>query len=147
MNEFILQGLIVLTDPSYDPQPWHNVFLYWAAILFAVAINTIVSSWLPRFESVILVVHVLGFFAILLPLVILGPHAPASEVFGKFINDGDWPTDGLSFFVGLLGNVSAFFGADGAIHMAEEIQNAAVVVPRAITFSILLNGTLCRVQH
>lgn len=44
--------------------------------------------------------------------------------------------------MGLLGNVFAFFGADGAIHMAEEIQNAAVVVPRAIVISIFLNGTL-----
>ena len=142
LNGTMLQGLIILTDPTYDPKPWHNVMLYWAAILFAVMINTIVSSWLPRFEAIILILHVLGFFGILFPLVILGPHTPASEVFQKFNNGGYWPTNGLSFFVGLLGNVFAFFGADGAIHMAEEIQNAAVVVPRAITFSIFLNGTL-----
>lgn len=138
----MLQGLIILTDPTYNPKPWHSVMLYWAAILFAVIINTLVSSWLPRFETIILILHVLGFFGILFPLVILGPHAPASEVFQTFINGGDWPTNGLSFFVGLLGNVFAFFGADGAIHMAEEIHNAVVVVPRAITFSIILNGTL-----
>ena len=142
LNGTMLQGLIILTDPTYDPKPWQSVLSYWAVILFAVIINTIVSSWLPRFEAIILVLHVLGFFGILFPLIILGPHAPASEVFQNFINGGDWPTNGLSFFVGLLGNVFAFFGADGAIHMAEEIQNAAVVVPRAIIFSIFLNGTL-----
>ena len=142
LNGSMLQGLIILTNPAYDPKPWQNVLLYWAVILFAVMINTIVSSWLPRFEAIILILHVLGFFGILFPLVVLGPHAPASDVFQNFINGGNWPTNGLSFFVGLLGNVFAFFGADGAIHMAEEIQNAAVVVPRAITFSIFLNGTL-----
>ena len=142
LNGTMLQGLIILTDPTYDFKPWHSVMLYWAVILFAVTINTIVSNWLPRFEAVILILHVLGFFGILFPLVLLGPHAPASEVFQNFINKGNWPTNGLSFFVGLLGNVFAFFGADGAIHMAEEIQNAAVIVPRAITFSIFLNGTL-----
>ena len=138
----MVQGLIILTDSTYDPKPWQDVMLYWGVISCAVIINTAVSSWLPKFEAMILILHVLGFFGILFPLVILGPHAPASEVFQKFINGGDWPTYGLSFFVGLLGNVFAFFGADGAIHMAEEIQNAAVVVPRAIIFSIFLNGTL-----
>ena len=142
LNGTMLQGLIILTDSTYDPKPWQNVMLYWAVILFAISINTVVSSWLPRFEAIILILHVLGFFGILFPLIILGPHTPASEVFQNFINGGNWPTNGLSFFVGLLGNVFAFFGADGAIHMAEEIQNAAVVVPRAITFSIFLNGTL-----
>ena len=138
----MIQGLIVLTDPAYVPQPWHSVLLYWAAILCAVVFNTAASSWLPGFERLVLIIHIFGFVAILLPLVILGPHVPASEVFQKFINGGSWPTDGLSFFVGLLGNVFAFFGADGAIHMAEEIQNAAIVVPRAIVFSIFLNGIL-----
>ena len=138
----MIQGLVILTDSTYDPKPWQNVLLYWAVILFAVIFNTFVGSWLPQIEGFILIIHILGFFGILFPLVILGPHAPPSEVFGKFINGGDWPTNGLSFFVGLLGNVFAFFGADGAIHMAEEIQNAAVVVPRAIIFSIFLNGIL-----
>ena len=116
--------------------------LYWGVIFFGVLINTVVSSWLPKFEGLILILHILGFFAIIFPLVILGPHAPASEVFGTFINSGHWPTNGLSFFVGLLGNVYAFFGADGAIHMAEEIQDAALTVPRAIIFSIVLNGMM-----
>jgi len=116
--------------------------LFWGVIFFGVSVNTVISSWLPKFEALILILHILGFFAILLPLVILGPHAQPSQVFQTFINGGKWPTDGLSFFVGLLGNVYAFFGADGAIHMSEEIQNAAAVVPKAIVFSIVLNGLL-----
>ena len=136
------RGLIVLTDPTYNPQPWHSVMLFWAVILFGVSVNTVIGSWLPKFEGLILILHILGFFAIMLPLVILGPHAQPSEVFKTFINGGNWPTDGLSFFVGLLGNVFAFFGADGAIHMSEEIKNAAVIVPKAIVFSLVLNGFL-----
>ena len=140
LNGTMTQGLIILADATYVPKPWHSVFLYWGIILFGVSINTVVSSWLPKFEALILILHILGFFAVILPLVILGPHAQASKVFGTFINSGNWPTNALSFFVGLLGNVYAFFGADGAIHMAEEIQHASVVVPRAIITSIILNG-------
>ena len=136
------RGLIVLTDPTYNPHPWHSVMLFWGVILFGVSVNTVIGRWLPKFEGLILILHIFGFFAIIIPLVILGPHAQPSQVFKTFINGGEWPTNGLSFFVGLLGNVYAFFGADGAIHMSEEIKNAAVVVPKAIVFSIVLNGLL-----
>ena len=136
------QGLIILSLPGYVPQPWHAVMLYWGIIFFCVFINTTVSSWLPKFEGMILVLHILGFFAIIFPLVILGPHGSPSSVFATFHNGGNWPTTGVSFMVGLLGNVFAFFGADAAIHMSEEIQNAAVVVPRSIMLSIVLNGAM-----
>ena len=136
------QGLIVLADVNYDFKAWHGMLLYWGIVLFAVFINTVVSSLLPKFEGLILIIHILGFFAIIFPLIILGPHGDASSVFQSFINGGNWPTDGLSFFVGLLGNVFAFFGADAAIHMSEEIQGAAVVVPRSIMMSIILNGSM-----
>ena len=142
LNGAMTQGLIILTDPTYEPHPWHTVMLYWGVILFGVFINTVVSSWLPKFESLILILHVVGLFAILFPLIILGPHAQPSQVFQTFVNSGDWPTNGLSFFVGLLGNVFAFFGADGAIHMSEEIRGAARIVPRAIVFSVVLNGVM-----
>jgi len=53
----------------------------------------------------------------LIPLVVLGPHGNSADVFKLFLNGGGWPTQGISFFVGLLGNVFAFFGADGAYHV------------------------------
>ena len=142
LNGLLIQGLIVLANPGYNFKVWHGVFLYWALIGFSLFINTAVSSLLPKFEAFILILHVLGFFAIIFPLVILGPHADPKEVFTTFINDGNWPTMGLSFMVGLLGNVFAFFGADAAIHMSEEIQGAATVVPQSIMFSIVLNGSM-----
>ena len=142
LNGLMTQGLIVLADPNYTFEVWHGVLLYWALIFFSVFINTVVSSLLPKFEGLILVLHILGFFAIVLPLVILGPHAEPADVFQTFVNGGNWPTNGLSFFVGLLGNVFAFFGADAAIHMSEEIQGAAIVVPRSIMMSIVLNGSM-----
>lgn len=106
----MIQGLIALTVPSYVPKGWQGTLLYWATIAFAVFINTIVGSLLPKFEGFILILHILGFFAILIPLVILGPHDTASDVFTTWLNEGGWSTQTLSFFVGLLGNVFAFLG-------------------------------------
>ena len=142
LNGTMAQGLIILADSNYTFRAWHGMVLYWSIVLFSALINTVLSSLLPKFEGLILVLHILGFFAIIFPLVISGPHVEPSEVFQTFVNGGGWPTNDLSFFVGLLGNVFAFFGADAAIHMSEEIQSAAVVVPRSIMISIVLNGSM-----
>lgn len=138
----MIQGLIALTHPSYNPQPWHGIMLFWAVLICACFLNTVASSLLPKFESLILILHIVGFFAILYPLIFLGDHNSPSEVFTTFSNQGHWATQGLSFCVGLLGNVYAFLGADAAVHMSEEIHNAAVVVPRTLILSIAINGTL-----
>ena len=90
----------------------------------------------------ILILHIVGFFAILIPLTYLAPHANAHDVFATFINVGGWDTQAYSFFVGLVGSAFAFVGADSAVHMAEEIKRAAVVIPKAILFSIAINGAL-----
>lgn len=106
----LIQGLIVLNNPTYNPQGWQGTLLFWAAIFVAVIFNTVISSVLPQVESLILVIHVLGFFAILIPVVYLAPHGSASEVFTLFLNAGNWPTQGLSFFVGLIGLVFSLLG-------------------------------------
>ena len=68
------------------------------------------SRLLPKVEGLILILHLLGFFSIFIPLVYMAPHGRAVDVFTAFLNEGGWPTQGLSFFVGLIGNVFAFLG-------------------------------------
>ncbi|GJN68878.1 hypothetical protein PLIIFM63780_000936 [Purpureocillium lilacinum] len=138
----MIQALIIMTVSSYEPQPYQGTLLSWAVAAFCVFINVLASVWLPRFESLILVLHIAGFFAILVPVVVLGPHSDASTVFTTFQNGGGWPTQGLSFFVGMIGQVFAFVGVDAAFHLSEEVHNAAVVVPQSIIMSMLINGTL-----
>ncbi|KAI4137931.1 MAG: hypothetical protein LQ341_004905 [Variospora aurantia] len=158
----LIQGLVALTNPTYTPERWHGTLLLWAVIFVAVIVNTVLSNLLPKLECLILIIHVLGFFAVLIPLVYMAPHGDAASVFTVFVNQGGWPTTGLSFMVGLTGNVFAFLGTlplllalleplfsdfeitgtDAAIHMSEEISNAAVNVPRSMLTSVMLNGTL-----
>ncbi|RWA07855.1 hypothetical protein EKO27_g7246 [Xylaria grammica] len=142
LSAALIQGVAVMGNPSYQPKSWQTTLLLWASIAFAVFFNTIIISALPKVEGVILILHVLGFFAVLVPLVYLSPHRGAEQVFTEFMNIGGWQTQGLSFFIGIIASVFNFLGADGAVHMSEEIQNAAVIVPRAMVFSVLLNGAL-----
>ena len=99
-----------MTNPSYHHKAWHTVLLLWAAIGFAVFVNAIIGRLLPRFEGFILVVHILGFFGVILPLIFFGPHQDASEVFLSFLNQKHLPTKGLSFMVGVVGTAFPFLG-------------------------------------
>ncbi|OTA98391.1 hypothetical protein M426DRAFT_17454 [Hypoxylon sp. CI-4A] len=121
----LLQSIVIMVDPSYVPQPWQTMLFLWAVLAFAVLINTVASKTLAHFEGIILVLHVLGFFGILIPLTYLSEHGDSS-LFTTFVNAGGWPTQ----------------GSDSAVHMAEEMKNASIVVPRAILVSIILNGIL-----
>ncbi|KAH6886871.1 amino acid/polyamine transporter I [Thelonectria olida] len=136
----MILGLASLNDETFQPKLWQGTLLFWAIFFFAVFINTLVSSALPKFEGLILMLHVLGFFAILIPLVTLGPHGDAKEIFTTFVNNGGWQSQGLSFMVGMMGNVFAFVGTDAAFHMSEETINPSVVIPRSILMSLFING-------
>ena len=106
----IIQGLIILNQPTYRPTRWQGTLLYYFVLAFMVFINTFLARWLPQVEGIFLCVHVIGFFAVLIPLVYLGPHGSAKDVFATFINGGGWSSDGLSFFVGIIASVYTFTG-------------------------------------
>ncbi|KAI0018012.1 putative GABA permease [Xylariomycetidae sp. FL0641] len=136
-----LELIIVMCSPDYTPKPWQTMLFMWCILAFAVIINTVGSKTLATFEGLILILHILGFFAILIPLVYLAPHSDNS-VWTTFVNEGAWPTQGLSFMVGLPSTVFALLGSDAAIHMSEEIKKATTVVPWSLVLALLLNGAL-----
>lgn len=106
----LVQGLLVLNYPDYVYERYHGTLLFYAILAVAVFINTYLARLLPRIESLMLIVHVLGFFGVLIPLVYLAPHKSAHEVFTTFQNLGGWPTQGLSFFVGFITAMGSFLG-------------------------------------
>ena len=106
----MIQGLLILNYPQYEPQQWHGTLLFWATIAVSVFVNTVVSSLLPKIEGFIFTLHVLGAIAILIVMSYMAPHSTASEVFTLFLNQGNWSTQGLSFMIGLIGMSFSFVG-------------------------------------
>jgi hypothetical protein len=74
------------------------------------------------FEGIVLFAHLLGFFCVMIPLWVLAPKVPLSQVFGApgFADNGGWGSIGAACVVGQLAASSAFVGVDSAAHMAEE---------------------------
>lgn len=137
----ILQGLIILNNPdTYVPKMWHGTLLAWLVVAVAIFINVVVPGFLPKMEYGVIVFHLLGFVGIVAALWATAQIGDAHFVFATSLNEGGWPTQGLSYCVGFLGNVATFVGADASVHMAEEVENAAINIPRAICASMLING-------
>ena len=62
-------ALATLNNSTYEFQRWQVTLIFWAMVIVAILINTVVASILPKIESMVLIIHVLGFFAVLIPIV------------------------------------------------------------------------------
>lgn len=113
----VIQGLIILNNENYVPHAWHATMLIIAIAAFAVIFNTALAKKLPLVEAFLLVLHVLGLFAIIIVLWILAPTARASDVWLEFSNAGGWNSYGTATMVGLLSPVISTIGFDCAVHM------------------------------
>lgn len=105
-----IQGLLVLNYPTYVFHQWHGTLLVIAVSCFAVIFNTVAAKQLPMVEGLVLIMHVFGFFAILIPLWVLAPRNSASAVFTQFSDNGGWGNIGLSCLVGMLSPVFTLLG-------------------------------------
>jgi hypothetical protein len=60
-----------------------------------------------------LVLHVAGFFGILITLLVLAEKAPSKQVWTTFYDPG-WGNQGLSCLIGIVASTSCLLGADAA---------------------------------
>ncbi|KAJ5810034.1 uncharacterized protein N7503_002252 [Penicillium pulvis] len=138
----MMVGIVAINYPdSYTYQPYHVTLIVIAVAIVAILFNTFLAQKLPMIEGIILIVHVFGFFGILIPLWVLSPTVPPSEVFGSIEDRGGWGNNGLSCLVGLIGPIYALIGPDSAVHMSEEIRDASRVLPLGMVWTLVLNGS------
>jgi amino acid transporter len=114
----MIQGAAILGNEAYNALPWQATLITWCALSLALVINLVGGKLLPRAETVLLVVHIVGFFGILIPLVYMAEHNTKEQVFLSFQNGGGFKTKGLSWFVGMTTCAFAFGGADASVHVS-----------------------------
>ncbi|KAF2275264.1 amino acid transporter [Westerdykella ornata] len=139
-----IQGLMILNNEDYVPQRWHLTLLVIALVTFCQLFNTFFAHKLPFVEGMVLILHLFGFFGILIPLWVLGKRtrSEARTVFTTFTDGGGWGNMGLSCLIGMLSPIFSFIGPDSATHMAEELRDASKTLPRAMIATALANGAM-----
>lgn len=138
----LIQSIISINKPDYAFPPWHATLLVIGAVSVALAGNILGSKVLPRWQNAIFAVHVLAYFAFIVPIWVNAPRATHEQVWTGFENNGGWSNLSLSVMIGQLSGIYTQVGVDTAAHMAEEVRDAARSVPKAIISIYVVNFCL-----
>lgn len=84
----MIQGLIILNNPTYVPERWHGTLIAMCLTLCAACVNIFLAKFLPLIEILILVLNLSGWIVILVVLWVLGPHGTNEGVWDTFIDAG-----------------------------------------------------------
>lgn len=132
-------ALISVCDPSYVVKGWHGALLTIASASAAIVISTYFLRRLNLTEGLAIVAHCSGFVAFLAILWAMGPRSDAYDTFFHFEDGNDWGSFGTATLVGIIGPIATFIGGDAAVHLAEELQDASYVLPRAMVTGSAFN--------
>ncbi|ESK95311.1 amino acid permease [Moniliophthora roreri MCA 2997] len=138
----ILLGLISTNYPNYEFKPWHLTLIIIAQLIIAGLINTYTFRAIPWLELLAGILHVILWVIFVSVLVSLSSRTSADFVFMERSVSSGWENSFVSWNLGLLVPAWGFIGFDGVVHMSEEVRKAKRAVPRAMIWTIILNGVL-----
>lgn len=111
-------------------------------VFFVYVFNIWGHDFWPKFQSFLVVLHVLAFVAVVVVLWCLAPHRSTKMVFTEFTNAGGWNSMGLSLMVGQISATYSILGSDATAHMAEEVRDASLYVPISLFWSFFGNSVM-----
>ena len=138
----ILLGLVSTNHPSYEFRPWHLTLLIIAQLATVGLMNMYAFRAIPWLELLAGILHVVLWAIFVIVLVALAPRNQSDFVFLERSSNSGWGNGFVSWNLGLLVPAWGFIGFDGVVHMSEEVRKAKKAVPRAMIWTILLNGVL-----
>ena len=135
----VIQGIIVLNNPDYVPENWQGTLLIFASVIGIAMFNVFAAKRLPLAEGIFATVHVFAFFPVIIILWVFAPKQSAAAVFTQFTDNAGWSSTALSVMVGQVSTMFVVLGSDSVAHMSEEIKDAAIIVPKSMVWSFVLN--------
>jgi choline transport protein len=108
----LIQTAILENNVDYAFPAWHGSLLVMSNIFFTVTANILLSRYIPRVQTAFFVLHILVFFAIMVPILVNAPKASAAEVFTGFENTGGWSNMGFAVLSGQLTAIYMMVGTD-----------------------------------
>ncbi|CZR59452.1 probable GABA permease [Phialocephala subalpina] len=138
----IIQALLVINYPDYDPKAWQGTLFVFAMVLVLFIVNIWGASVWALIQNALMVLHIAFFLIVIIILWVMAPHQSAKNVFTQFSNEGGWSSMGLSVMVGQITAIYSLLGSDATAHISEEVRDASRYVPISIFYSYVLNGIM-----
>jgi len=137
----LIIAAVQMYHPDWVPSAWQILLIFWAICLIAFVIVAGANKWLPMVDTVCAAWTVLSIFIIMIALAVkadLGRHS-ASYALGHYDTSlGGY--GGFTFFIGLLPAAYTFSAIGMISSMAEEVDDPAVKVPKAIALCVPVGG-------
>lgn len=108
----LIQSMISINNPDYAFPAWHATLLVICAVLVAFAGNVLGYKVLHMWQNAVFAIHVLAYFALIVPIWVNAPRATHSQVWLEFTNNGGWPSTGFAVLVGQLSGIYQQLGID-----------------------------------
>ncbi|GLI80698.1 hypothetical protein PoHVEF18_009055 [Penicillium ochrochloron] len=142
----IIQGLISVRNPEYEPKNWQGTLFVFAMVLVIYIANVYASDLMPVLSNLLMILHVLSWAVVLIVLWAMAPHQSAKTVFVTgWQNGGGWSSMGLSVMIGQISAIYGSLSSDACAHMSEEVKDAGRYVPVAIAWGYFSNGIMAAI--
>ena len=108
-------------------------------MVFAIFVNVLFAKKLPLIEALLLILHIVGVFAISIPLLAKGANNSGHDALLVFTNSGNWSTTGTAVMIGLLTPLGSMMGFDCMVsYICAAVHFFAFVLgsPRTISWGI-----------
>ncbi|RMZ86274.1 hypothetical protein DV736_g6499, partial [Chaetothyriales sp. CBS 134916] len=139
---YMLQSLAAANYPGYVTERWHVTLIIFALLIVEGLMNMYTFWLIPWIELMAGILHVVLFIIFVVVLVAMAPRHSAQWVFLESLSSSGWNNNYIAWNLGLLTPTWGFVGFDGVVHMSEEVRKARQAVPRAMFWTIVLNGLL-----
>ncbi len=103
----LIQASVTVMSDEYSPTNWEGTLMVIAVTIMTWAFNIWGTKMMPVFQNIMLIVHVFGFWAIIMVFWVLSPRNTTKVTFAQFQNRGGWNSTGLALMVGQLSAIFA----------------------------------------
>lgn len=120
-----IEAMINVTNPDYAFERWQYTLIMIAFTVITIFFNTWGAPVLPSLETFCLFGHVIGFFVIMIPLVVLCPKNSASDVFLDFQDNSGYNNMGAAYLISQVYVMYCNLGSD-SVSIAKHTSTAIV---------------------
>ncbi|PSK46418.1 Choline transport protein [Elsinoe australis] len=138
----MIETIIQLYRPEYELLPWRSTLLVLPGTLAVMLFNIGGHKYLPVLQNVTMIVHIIGCMLCIVTIWVTAPHVRPTDVVFSWNNTSGYHSMFIVMMIGQNTAQSALASTDSAAHMAEEVHDAGITVPRAIMNALWVNGTM-----
>ncbi|KAM0558016.1 hypothetical protein ACHAPJ_005183 [Fusarium lateritium] len=134
-----IEAMRIFFSPGLEPSAWQFFLFFQAVNLLALLHNIFLQRRIHWVHDVGFIFSLTAFAVIIITCLSRTSSFNSSEfVWKTFINSTGWSSDAVVFLTGMANPNFMFAGIDGAVHLAEEVTDAAKTVPRALLSTIAI---------